>query len=141
MDSEINKTLITLIPKVANPVRLQEFRPISLCTVIYKIISKVLSNRLKPLLPNLILQKQSSFVGGRNITDNVIIAQEVIHSMRSKKDVEGWMAIKVDLEKAYDRLRWDFIEDTLKDAGLPSKFVQAAMLCISSCSMQILWNG
>ena len=61
--------------------------------------------------------------------------------MRYKKGVEGWMAIKVDLEKAYDRLRWDFIEGTLKDAGLPSKFVQAVMLCISSCSMQILWNG
>ena len=63
--------------------------------MICKIITKVLSNRLKPLLPNLILQNQSSFVAGRNITDNVIIAQEVIHSMRSKKGAEGWMAINV----------------------------------------------
>ncbi|KAK4263930.1 hypothetical protein QN277_029280 [Acacia crassicarpa] len=55
--------------------------------------------------------------------------------MRSKKGLTGWMAVKVDLEKAYDRLRWDFIEETLYDAGLPSKFIKAVMVCVSTCNM------
>ena len=71
----------------------------------------------------------------------IIIAQEVIHSMRHKKGSEGWMSIKVDHEKAFDRLLGDFIEDTLVDARVPSRFIRATMLCISSCSMQVLWNG
>ena len=69
-------------------------------------------------MPKLIGPMQSSFVPGRHITDNIIIAQEDLHSMGSKKGKVGWMAIKVDLEKAYDRLNWDFIEDTLVDIGI-----------------------
>lgn len=87
-EPEINKTLIALIPNVPNPKRLQEFRHISLCTVIYKIITKFLPNYLKPLPPKLILQNQSSFDARRNITDNIIIAQEIFHSMRFKKSDE-----------------------------------------------------
>lgn len=92
-------------------------------------------------MPQLILPYQSSFIAGRSITDNVIIAQEIIHSMRLKKGKRGWVAVKVDLEKAFDRLRWDFIEDTLNDAGLPSNLINVIMTCISTASMQILWNG
>ena len=90
-----------------------QFRPIGLCNVIYKLISKCIVNKLKGVLPDLISPAQSSFVPGRQITDNVILMQEAIHSMRRKKGATGWMAIKLDLEKAYDRLRWDFIHDTL----------------------------
>lgn len=104
-EAQINETLITLIPKVPAPQNIKEFRPISLCTVPYKVITKVLANRLKSWLPHLVLPTQASFVAGRKITDNIIITQEVIHSMRSKRGSEGWMVIKVDLEKAYDWLR------------------------------------
>lgn len=137
LEPELNETLITLIPKVPAP----EFRPISLCIVLNKIITKVLANCLKKWLLSLVLPNQASFVAGRQITDNVIIAQEVIHTMRGKCGREGWMAIKVDLEKAYDRRWWDFIEETLYDVGLPLKFVQAVMLCVSTCSMRVVWNG
>ena len=104
LSHKINSTGIVLILKVDHPESLSQFRPISLCNVRYKIITKVVANRLKIIMPKLIGPMQSSFVLGRHITDNIIIAQEALHSMRNKKGKVGWMAIKVDLEKAYDRL-------------------------------------
>lgn len=102
---------------------------------------KVLDNRLKWWIPKLILPNQASFIAGRQISNNIIITQEVLHSMHYKRGSTGWMAIKVDLEKAYDRLRWDLIEETLFDVGLPDKFVRAVMLCVTTCSMRVVWNG
>lgn len=114
IEEYLNKTLIILIPKVISPKVVSQFRPISLCSVPYKILSKVIVNRLKPLMPLmplLVTENQMSFVGGHFITDNVIIAQEV-HSMHIRKGKMGWMAIKIDMEKAYDRLRWEFINES-----------------------------
>lgn len=79
------------------------FRSISLYTVSYKIVTKIIDNRLQALLSNLIGPHQTSFVPGRHIVDNIVVAQEVVHSMRKKTKKKGFMAIKVDLEKAYDR--------------------------------------
>lgn len=101
----LNKTLLVLIPKVKRPKVVTQFRPISLCTVPYKVLSEVIVNRLKPLMPILVVENQTSFVRGRHITDNVIIAQEVVHTMRIRKGKTGWMTLKFDMEKAYDRLR------------------------------------
>lgn len=78
---DINHTLLTLIPKVLEPSKPSDFRPIALCNVIYKVVTKVLANRLKPIFPFVISENQSSFVAGRNATDNAIILQEVVHSM------------------------------------------------------------
>ncbi|AEE84338.1 putative protein [Arabidopsis thaliana] len=75
--------------------------------------------RLKPLMTNLIGPAQASFIPGRVSTDNIVFVQEAVHSMRRKKGVKGWMLLKLDLEKAYDRIRWDYLEDTLISAGFP----------------------
>ncbi|KAH9671615.1 putative ribonuclease H protein [Citrus sinensis] len=83
----------------------------------------------------------TSFVLGRHIIENVIVAQEIIHSMRNKGGKTNQMAIKVDLEKAYDRLSWDFIHETLREIGLPMDLIRIIMECITSVSMQLLWNG
>lgn len=137
----INITDVILIPKVENPDSIKQFGPIALCNVIYKTITKVIANRIKPLLSDIISPTQCSFVPGRHSTDNIIIAQEAIHTMGNKKGKKGFMAIKVDLEKAYDRLNWDFLNDTMKDIGFSDKMITVIMICVYLCRMRINWNG
>ncbi|KAH9666643.1 putative ribonuclease H protein [Citrus sinensis] len=136
----VNKTPLVLILKVDHPTSLKMFRPISLYTVAYKTVTKIIANRLQALLPKLIGPHQTSFVPGRHIVDNIVIAQEVVHSMRKKTGKRGLMAIKVDLEKAYDRLNWSFIFETLQQTGLPIHLSRLIMECVTSASMNILWN-
>ncbi|KAL4284712.1 hypothetical protein GQ457_16G010240 [Hibiscus cannabinus] len=104
LDPDLNRTVLVLIPKTIVPTSFSEFRPISLCSVIYKLLTKIITKHLKPIMPLLINQTKTSFVSGRSITDNIIINQEAIHSMRFLKAKAGWLANKVDLEKAFDRV-------------------------------------
>lgn len=97
-------TLVALIPKVDHPMAFKDFRPISLCNVMYKPVTKVLVNRLRPFLNGMISPFQSSFIPGRSITDNVILLQEIVHHMKKSKKKKGDVALKLDLEKAYDRV-------------------------------------
>ncbi|XP_061375716.1 uncharacterized protein LOC133317851 [Gastrolobium bilobum] len=138
---EVNQTLICFIPKTECPDSISNFRLISLCNVSYKILTKLLANRLKDFMPSWISPNQCSFISGRHGSDNVIIAQEVVHSMKKRKCAKGWMAIKLDLEKAYDRLNWQFIHDTLIDLGLPDILIRLIDSCVSSSTMNLLWNG
>ncbi|KAA3482794.1 Retrovirus-related Pol polyprotein LINE-1 [Gossypium australe] len=138
---EVNGMLITLIPKTEDPQNLTQFRPISLCNVLYKIIPKCLVNRIKPILSKLVSPNQSSFVPKRQITDNIIISQEVIHTMRKKNTQRQWMILKLDLEKAYDRVYWGFLRDTLDALDLPRDWTSKVMKCVETTSMQVLWNG
>ncbi|KAL4292809.1 hypothetical protein AHAS_Ahas18G0065200 [Arachis hypogaea] len=103
LDSALFDTLVVLIPKVDNPSRMKEFRPISLCNVIYKIITKVVVERLRPFLQDIIGPLQGGFIPGRGAQDNIIVAQEVLHFMKKTKSKKGILAFKIDLEKAYDR--------------------------------------
>ena len=105
MPEWVNNTAIVLIPKVDNPSKLMEFRPISLCNVIYKVVAKCLVNRLRPLLVDIISPEQSAFVPGRMITDNALIAFECIHYIQHENDPnKSFCAYKLDLSKAYDRV-------------------------------------
>ena len=102
---DLNHTNIVLILKVKNLEKMFEYRPISLCNVIYKIISNVLANRLKQVFLDIISLTQSAFVPGRLITDNVIMAYEAFHSMHArKKGKTGSLALKLDVRKAYDQV-------------------------------------
>lgn len=105
LEDFFNKTLIVLIPMVAGTEVVSQFRPISLCTIPYKLLSKVIVNRLKLAMSILVAENQTSFVGGRHIMDTMVVVQEVIHLMRTYKGKKGWMGIKKDMEKAYDRLK------------------------------------
>ncbi|KAH9757474.1 reverse transcriptase domain-containing protein [Citrus sinensis] len=137
----LNSTLLALIPKSESSSSFKMYRPISLCNVAYKTITKVIANRLQFILPHLVGPHQISFVPGRHITENIVIAQEVVHSMRRKTGSTGFLAIKVDLENAYDRLSWEFISDILREARIPSDLIQVIMACITSATMRVFWNG
>ncbi|XP_074293296.1 uncharacterized protein LOC141620279 [Silene latifolia] len=100
----LNKTNIVLIPKKKAPDKMFVFRPISLCTVIYKLISKVLANRLKVFLGEIVSENQSAFTPGRLITDNVLIVFELFHHMKNSRSGGGHMALKLDMSKAYNRV-------------------------------------
>jgi hypothetical protein len=104
-DIDVNATNIALIPKNNSHSNVTEFRPISLCNVVYKLISKVLANRLKKVLPFIISSTLSAFIPSRLITDNILVAFEALHTMDSRmKGREGFMALKLDMSKAYDRV-------------------------------------
>lgn len=103
IDDELNNTLIALILKVHNPEGLSQFRSISLYTVLYKLVMKVIANQFKHVFPKIIVQEQAGFIARRNITHNIVITQEIIHSMKSCNN-KKWMAVKIDLEKVYDRV-------------------------------------
>ncbi|XP_062021164.1 uncharacterized protein LOC133737669 [Rosa rugosa] len=106
--------------------------PIALCNVLYKICSKVIANRLKLILPALISPFQSAFVPGRLITDNILVANEVAHFMHNKRDGnEGFMALKLDLSKAYDRMEWIFLRRVMERFGFASSWINMVMQCVS----------
>ena len=105
MPDGVNDAAIVLIPKVQHPESLKDYRPISLCNVLYKVVSKCLVNRLRPLLDDVISENQSAFIPGRLITDNALIAFECIHAIQQDNSVNSkFCAVKLDLAKAYDRV-------------------------------------
>ena len=139
---EINKTYITLVPKTKSPTKMTKYRPISLCNVVYKLISKVLANRLKVTLPHLITENQSVFLSERLITDNVLVAFEVMHYLEHKRDGKDcYMAVKLDMSKAYNRVKWGFIEKVMERMGFHERWIGLVMHCISTISYSILING
>ena len=107
--------MITLIQKENETRTPNLYRPIALCNVVYKIISKVIANRLKPLVPTLISQEQVGFVEGRQIMDNIIHAHELIHTLKIQR--RGGIIIQLDLAKYYDKISWHYMVKTLEAFG------------------------
>jgi hypothetical protein len=124
----MNSTFLALIPKDSNPSSFRIFRPISLCNISYKIFSKILSNRINPFLPFLISPTQGGFVEKRQIVDNIILVQEAIHSSQSRK--EKGMAIKLDMENSFDRVRHNFLLVVLSRFGFNGLFLYWIHACI-----------
>ena len=137
----LNQTLIVLIPKQLGPETVSQYRPISLCNTVYKIVTKILVHRLRPLLPKLISPMQAAFLEGRRGSDNIIIAQELIYSLRNRRGRDGYMVVKIDLEKAYDRLEWSFIRMVLTHFGFPDNIINLILSCVSTTSTSLLFNG
>ena len=108
----------------------------------YKIISKVLCQRLKRLLPQLVLETQSAFFSGRLISDNILTAQEMFHGLRTNNSCkEKFLAIKTDMSKAYDRVEWPLIVAMLLKLGFAQRWVSPIMSCITLVQYKVLING
>uniref|UniRef100_A0A803P912 Reverse transcriptase n=1 Tax=Cannabis sativa TaxID=3483 RepID=A0A803P912_CANSA len=139
---DINDTLICLIPKLPKPTQMSEFRPISLCNVVYKIVAKCLAGRMKHSLHQAISEVQSAFVGGRLIQDNAIIEYESLHCMKTRRFGNGKkMALKLDMSKAYDRVEWSFLMTMMRGLGYDEVWIEKIMRCVTSVSFSVLING
>ena len=116
----LNSTFITLIPKESGTNDPSKLRPITLCNVIYKIISKVIANHLKPLLPLIIYLEQVGFVEGIQILNGIILVHETIHSLKDTRT--PGMLLKLDLSKAYDKFNWQLLAGILIDFGFAKEW-------------------
>lgn len=136
-----NHTFLTLIPKRKAAHRVEQFRPIALCNVIYKVITKILATRIKPYLNQIIHPTQSAFIPSRSIVENCIINHELMWYMKSRRGKTGYLAIKVDMSKAYDMVEWDVLEAVLIAHGFGPAFCNMVMECITSAQFSVLING
>lgn len=135
----LNTSFISLIPKQESAQTEDKYRPIALCNVVYKIISKVVANRFKPLLPYLVSEEHVGYVEGRQILNNIIQAHEVVHMLTSKR--QAGMIMQLDIAKAYDKVNWIYIKKVLSAFGFDHNWVRWVMALVTSSSFSILVNG
>eukprot|EP00253_Pinus_taeda_P015037 PITA_15037 len=135
----LNATFIALIPKSEESNKPDKYRPIALCNIIYKIISKVVALRLKPVLPHIISPEQSGYVEGRQILDGIILTHEIIHSLKQSR--KPGMLLKIDLSKAFDSISWEYMQKVLHAFGFDNAWIRWVRGLISSAFFSILING
>ena len=135
----LNATFLILVPKKGGAEDLKDFRPISLVGSLYKLLAKVLANRIKKVTGKVILESQNAFVEGRQMLDVVLIANEAVDS-RLKDNVEDVLC-KLDIEKAYDHVSWSFLMAVLKKMGFGERWLKWLEWCISSVKYSVLING
>jgi len=139
---DLNITNIALIPKGSSQVSMKDWRPIALCNVLYKIIAKVLANRLKPVLSQCISDNQYAFVPGRSILDNAMVAIEVLHFMQTKtRGADRYVALKLDISKAYDRMDWEYLRAVMTKMGFHDRWIHWMSMCVESVDYSVLVNG
>ncbi|XP_016192574.1 uncharacterized protein LOC107633463 [Arachis ipaensis] len=142
LPEDIGETIVVLIPKVRQLERLNHLRPISCCNFIYKIMTKVLVGRLRKVLDVIISPVQSAFIKGRLIQDNIVVVQEVFHKLNGKgNNGSNDIAIKLDMNKAYDRLEWNFLQRVMEKFGFSREWVKLMMSCVKSTTYRFKING
>jgi hypothetical protein len=139
ISSSLNSTFLVLIPKSDQPSSYNDFRPISLCNLVYKLIAKVISTRIKPVMERKLSPEQLGFLKGRRIHDAIGVAHESIHSIFHKK--QKAMIMKIDLKKAFDSVDWDYLRLILLSVGFGLNFTNWIMSCVSSANLSVLING
>jgi hypothetical protein len=135
----LNATFLVLIPKSSNSLSFNDFRPISLCNLIYKLISKVISNRIKPFLGRSLSAEQLGFLKGRRIQEAIGAAHECIHSIKQKN--QKALVMKLDINKAFDSIDWDFLRLVLHAVGFGIKLTNWILACVTSANFAVIING
>ncbi|CAM8950433.1 unnamed protein product [Rhodiola kirilowii] len=141
LNNQANVTLITLIPKQKEAIKITDYRPISLIGVKEKVLSKVIANRLQQILQEVISDEQCAFVRNRLITDNVLVAQEVshyIHNIRNQKSVYG--SLKLDVAKAYDKVSWPYLFNIMLQLGFDESWARKVMKLVTSVKYSVRIN-
>lgn len=136
----MNGTLLCLIPKCENAKQIKYFKTIRLCNITHKVVTKIIVNRIKPILSSIIGPSQDSFLSNKRTSDSSIIVRELISHFRKMKVIKGSMILKIDLEKVFEKLEWAFIRDTLNYFGFPPNLVKLIMSCVTTTSISILIN-
>lgn len=136
----VNSTILALIPKKTDSLLMKDYRPIACCNVLYKVVSKILANRLRKLLPNIISENQSAFIKGRLLMENLLLASEMVKDYH-KEGISPRCVMKIDISKAFDSVQWEFVLKGLKALGFPEKFIHWIRLCITSPSFSVQVNG
>ena len=140
MLKDLNSTILTLVPKGLTPTTMADFRPIACCNTLYKCITKILATRLQTVMPFLVSDVQGAFVKGRDIADNIHLAQELARGYDRKGGAKRCM-IKLDLRKAFDSLDWGFLLCTLRALQIPEQFVYWVERCITTSWFSVALNG
>ena len=136
----VNSTILALIPKKKGAREMKDYRPISCCNVLYKVISKIIANRLKQILPQFIAGNQSAFVQDRLLIENLMLATELVKDYH-KDSISTRCAIKIDISKAFDSVQWSFLNKTLIALNFPPTFIHWIMLCVTTASFSVQVNG
>lgn len=136
----VNATILTLIPKHDDAKEMKDYRPISCCNILYKVVSKILANRLKVLLPELIEPNQCTFMKGRLLLENVLLATELVKDYH-KQSIHPRSVLKLDISNAFDSVNWSFITYTLRALGIPEMFVHWIHTCLSTATFSVSVNG
>ncbi|XP_016207070.1 uncharacterized protein LOC107647514 [Arachis ipaensis] len=139
LPTDANVTWVTLVPKVEGAKEVKDFRPISIVGCLYKVISKVLVRRMRSVMPGLVGQTQTAFVQGRKIHDGALIACETVHWLNARKMKA--VIIKLDFQKAYDRVRWSFVDIVLQKMGFGQRWRNWVKECVTTATMSVLVNG
>lgn len=140
ISKEMNASFISLIHKNLNHTTPVEFRPIALANTCYKIIFKLMAGRMKSLLEKTISPYQYAFVTGRQISENITLAHELIHKMKNSKSKKGFMGLKIDMLKAFERVVRDFLIRIMNKMGFNSKWCNLVHQCISTTTLDVLLN-
>lgn len=139
MLGSVNHTFLSLIPKKKEPQAMSDFRPIAFCNTIYKVVTKIIANRLKGVLKDVIFEEQSGFTLGRSIAEGIIISHKTIH--KDRKTREACMVLKLDILKAYDLVDRQFLMEVLEMFVFDGNWINWIKSCISTVKFSIMVNG
>lgn len=140
MPAATNSIILSLIPKKPGATSINKFRSVSCCNTIYKVISKLLVARMKPIIPAITVKNQTAFVKGRLLVENALLAGKLVHGYHHSKGPKR-ITIKVDIAKAFDTLNWDFLFSFLRGLEIPEQYLRWLKGCVCTTSFSVGYNG